>query len=146
MRFWDSSALIPLVVREPATETVEDWLRVDPDVALWGLTWIELAGAVERSVRDGRVAPPARQALLRRIARIAADAHEVSDIAAVRSRALPLLARHPLRAADAAQLGAALLIADPDPSSLTIVVLDQRLAHAAEREGLRVLTTASPTP
>jgi hypothetical protein len=45
-----------------------------------------------------------------------------------------------LRAADAAQLGAALLIADPDPSSLTMVVLDRRLSMSAEREGLRVLT------
>ncbi len=58
----------------------------------------------------------------------------------MRTRALPLLARHPLRAADATQLGAALVIADPDPSSLTMVVLDPRMAHAAEREGLRVLT------
>jgi len=55
-------------------------------------------------------------------------------------RALPLLARHPLRAADAAQLGAALLVADPDPASLVMVVLDRRLAAAAEREGLVVLT------
>jgi hypothetical protein len=50
------------------------------------------------------------------------------------------LARHALRAADAAQLGAALVVADPDPSSLLMVVLDQRLADAAAREGLRVLT------
>ena len=72
--------------------------------------------------------------------RIANDAHEVSDIAAVRVRSVALLARHPLRAADAAQLGAALLVADSDPSSLAMVVLDQRLAKAAQREGLQVLT------
>ena len=140
MRFWDASAIVPLVVREATTEIVQGWLREDPDIALWGLTWVEIASAVERRVREGQIPSSARQSILRRVARIAGDAHEISDLAAVRTRALPLLARHPLRAADATQLGAALVIADPDPSSLTMVVLDPRMAHAAEREGLRVLT------
>ena len=78
--------------------------------------------------------------MLERVERLARETHEVMDLPAVRARALPLLARHALRAADAAQLGAALLIADPEPSSLTLVVLDRRLAEAAEREGLKVLT------
>jgi hypothetical protein len=81
-----------------------------------------------------------RSALLRHSERLANDAHEVSDLLAVRTRALALLARHPLRAADAAQLGAAMLVADPDPSGLTMVALDRRLAQAATREGLDVLT------
>ena len=140
MRFWDTSALVPLVMEEPASALVLGWIRDDPDVALWGLTRLELASAIERAVREGRVPPPARQPALRRVERIAGDAHEVADLAAVRVRAVPLVARHPLRAADAVQLGAALLVADPDPSSLVMAVLDRRLADAAEREGLRVLT------
>jgi hypothetical protein len=64
---------------------------------------------------------------------------EVEDLAAVRSRAMALLSRHPLRAAEAAQLGAALLAAEADPSSMTFVCLDEPLALAAEREGFRVL-------
>ena len=145
MRFWDTSAIVPLVVREAATETVQGWLRDDPDIALWGLTWVELASAVERRVREGRIPQSSRRPILQRLARIAGDAHEISDIAAVRSRAVPLLARHALRAADATQLGAALLIADPDPSTLTMVVLDHRLAISAEREGLVVLTWPEPS-
>ena len=65
---------------------------------------------------------------------------------AVRSRAVPLLARHALRAADAAQLGAALIVADPEPSSLVMVVFDHRLAVAAEREGLSVFTWPEEAP
>ena len=38
------------------------------------------------------------------------------------------------------QIGAAMLVADPEPASLTMVVLDHHLAEAAEREGLGVLT------
>lgn len=44
-----------------------------------------------------------------------------------------------LRAADALQLGAALVAADGDPQSLELVTLDRRLAEAALQEGFPVL-------
>lgn len=58
---------------------------------------------------------------------------------AVRSRANSLLARHPLRAPDAGQLGAALLVHEQSAEPLTFVCLDRRLSSAAELEGLRIL-------
>ena len=57
---------------------------------------------------------------------------------AVRSRACSLLARHPLRAADAGQLGAALLVREQIAEPLNFVCLDRRLALAAEQESLTV--------
>lgn len=140
MRFWDASAILPLLVRETGTELSQQWLRADPEVAIWTLTRVELASSIERRAREGSLNRTDRMNLLRRVERIASDAHEVVDVAAVRARALVVLARHALRAADAAQLAAALVIADPDPSSLTMVVLDRRLADAAAREGLDVLS------
>ena len=146
MRFWDASALVPLIIEEPGSAACRRWITEDPDVVLWGLTWLEVASAIERRVREGLLSKSLRGAALARIRRIAADAHEIGDLAAVRTRALSLIARHPLRAADATQIGAAMLVADPEPSSLTMVVLDHRLAEAAEREGLGVLTwPESPT-
>ena len=140
MRFWDASAVLPLVIEEAGSELARRWINEDSDVVLWGLTRVEVVSAVERSAREGRLSATARRAALERSHRIAGDAHEVTDLSAVRSRAVALLARHPLRAADAAQLAAALLIAETDPASLAMVVLDRRLASAAEREGLHVLT------
>ncbi len=140
MRFWDASALFPLLIREPGTELSQQWLQEDPEVALWTLTRVELASSIERRAREGALHRTERATLLQRAARIASDAHEVIDVAAVRARALAVLARHALRAADALQLAAALLVADPDPSSLAMVVLDRRLADAAAREGLNVLS------
>ena len=64
---------------------------------------------------------------------------EVTDVLAVRSRALALLARHALRAADAGQLGAALLVQEHLAQPLAFVCLDRRLSLAAERESLRTL-------
>ena len=140
MRFWDASALLPLIVEEQGTPLALQWLREDPDVMLWGLTRLELSSAIERRSREGRLRAAERASALRLVNRLADDAHEIVDLAAVRARATAVLARHPLRAADAAQLGAALLVADPEPASLTMVVFDRRLAAAAEREGLSVLT------
>jgi hypothetical protein len=45
-----------------------------------------------------------------------------------------------LRTADAAQLGAALVVAEEDPRILPFACLDRRLADAAAREGFDVLT------
>jgi uncharacterized protein len=140
LRFWDASALLPLIVEEQGSALALKWLREDHDVMLWGLTRLELASAIERRSREGRLRPAERASALRVASRLADDAHEIVDLAAVRARATAVLARHPLRPADAAQLGAALLVADPEPASLTMVVLDRRLAAAAEREGLSVLT------
>jgi hypothetical protein len=46
---------------------------------------------------------------------------------------------HPLSAADAMQLGAAMLAADDRPETLDLVTLDQTLARCARLEGFRVL-------
>lgn len=140
MRYWDASAIVPLVVAEASTEKVRSWLADDPAVVTWAWTRVELAGAVERRVREGALTRQQRRSALERFDRLAESWDEVTDILAVRAQALPLLARHPLRAADAAQLGAALLVGTGQaPSKLIFVCLDTRLAAAAELEGLSVL-------
>lgn len=60
-------------------------------------------------------------------------------IETVREHAERVIAAHPLRAADALQLGAALVAAGGSPVTLQFVTLDQRLAVAAAREGFPVL-------
>src|SRR5206468_4129334 len=57
---------------------------------------------------------------------------EIAAIDLVRPRAERLVERHPLRAADALQIGAALVAADDDPATLEFVTLDRVLARAAE--------------
>ncbi len=139
MRYWDASALVPLVVAEKSTERVRSWLEEDPAIVTWAWTRVELVAAVERRVREGHYTKEQRRSALDRFAALAETWDEVTDLLAARARALPLLARHPLRAADAAQLAAALLVTEQGQTALTFVCLDERLATAAELEGLRVL-------
>jgi len=139
VRYWDASAIVPLVLEEEASGRAREWLRADPSMVTWGWTRVELASAVERRFREGGLDRAERRACLDRFAEFAGLWDEVVDLHAVRVRALPLLARHPIRAADAAQLGAALLVAEGDPASLEFVCLDDRRARAAELEGFRLV-------
>ena len=140
MRFWDASAIVPLLIDEPGTRLARGWLRDDPGIVTWALTRLEVARAVERRFRERRLSGERRRTVLRALESAAERWDEVSDVLPVRSRALALLARHALRAADAAQLGAALLVAEPTPQALTMVCFDRGLADAARREGLAVLS------
>ena len=140
MRYWDASALVPLVVVEPETERVRSWLTEDEHVVTWAWTLTEIASAVERRAREASLSRPQRREALDRIGSLAQSWDEVTDVLAVRSRANALLARHPLRAADAGQLGAALLVQEQLAGTLSFVCLDQRLSLAAERESLRVVS------
>jgi hypothetical protein len=129
---------VPLAIEEPSSDLVRGWLQEDPVIVTWAWTRVELASAVERRARQGDLNRSERRRCLDRFDQLARSWDEVVDLFAVRARALALLARHPLRVADAAQLGAALLTAEDDPSSLVFVCLDEALAIAADREGLRV--------
>lgn len=139
MRYWDASALVSLIVAEPASGTVRSWLAEDSEIVTWVWTRVEIISAVERRTREGSLTRPQRREVLHRLNALADTWDEVTEVLAVRSRAALLLARHPLRAADAGQLGAALVVHEQLAGPLRFVCLDERLAEAAEREGLLIV-------
>jgi len=139
VRFWDTSALLPLVVAERETARAERWLREDAGVLVWTLTRVELLSALAR--RRRQEPGSARRLLAARRELLAAWERwsEVTAVDLVRRHAERLVESHPLRAADALQLGAALVAAEDDPAGLDFVTLDRQQALAAEHEGFRVL-------
>ena len=138
--YWDASALVPLIVAEPESDRVRRWLSEDDHIVTWIWTRTEITSAIERRAREGAITRPQRREVLDRLGVLADRWDEVTEVLAVRSRASALLARHPLRAADAGQLGAALLVHEQLTGPLTFVCLDERLGAAAELEGLRLST------
>ncbi len=140
MRYWHTSALAPLLVAEATSEVVRSWLGEDRVIATWAWTRVEIASAVERQTREGELSLEQRRAVVSRLDGFSATWHEVVEVLAVRSRAMSVLARHPIRAADAAQLGAALHVQDQLGALLQFVSQDQRLAEAAERERLALVS------
>lgn len=141
MKYWDASALVPLIVDEPGSRLARTWLREDDHIVTWAWTRTEITGAIERRTREGALTRRQRRTVIDRFRGFAAGWDEVIDVLSVRARANAVLARHPLRAADAGQLGAALLVSEQLSDPLMFLCLDRRLGDAAEREGLRVADT-----
>lgn len=139
MRFWDSSALVPLLVAEGKSDRLEALMREDPVAVVWWGTPIECASAIARLEREQRMSREDAAAAMGLLAAAAQGWSEVSPTGRVRDQAMRLLRIHSLRAADAQQLAAALVVAEHDPRTLPFVTLDERLALAADREGFTVM-------
>ena len=135
MKFWDASAIVPLLLSEAATGTLQALARKDPAILVWWATEVECASALARLERDGALDESAAAEAFDRLKQLAGGWHEVDPTDAVREAAVRLLRVHPLRAADALQLAAAFVAAERRPSSLEVVTLDDRLAGAARKEG-----------
>jgi predicted nucleic acid-binding protein len=136
LAFWDSSALVKLLVEEPGTSAA---------VALWDhssalvasrLVVPEVAAALATAERTRRI-DAARARVVHdewRRYLLALDLVEVTaDIAA---RGAGLVATHPLGGADAIHLATALALRAPE---LVAATWDRRLAAAAAGEGLVVV-------
>ncbi len=139
MRFWDSSAVVPLLVQQAGSARCERWWRDDREVVLWTLSSVEVSSALQRLVREGSLAERAAARAEVRAEQLMRASVLVVDVDGVKARAQRLLRLHALRAADALQLGAALAWAEDAPAGRTLCTFDERLAVAAAREGFEVL-------
>lgn len=144
MRFWDSSALIPLCLEEPHSETMRSLTRDDGELALWWGTPVECSSSFARLRREGSLSTDDEQHLRRLVDQLTQSGTEVSPSEQVRATARRLLLRHPLRAADSMQLAAALVWAANLPDDLGFVCLDKRLRDAAQVEGFTLFPQELP--
>jgi len=139
MRFWDTSAVVPLLDDEPSSEAAVREFERDPHLVVWWGTEVECVSAVTRRERDGALDGQSVVRALDRLDRMSLEWTQVEPAQRVRQVACRLLRVHPLRAADALQLAAAIAATEGQPASLPFVTLDDRLAKAAEREGFEVV-------
>jgi predicted nucleic acid-binding protein len=146
MRFWDSSAIVPLVCREVQSARCRTWLRADRVVLVWALAATEVVSALARKRRERGLSHARFLTAKRRLALLEHGWNEVAHLDAVRMRARRLLESHALTAADALHLGAALVALEENPLHTQFVTFDARLAEAAEREGFQVLGATGRAP
>jgi predicted nucleic acid-binding protein len=138
MKFWDSSALVPLIVAEKETDYCLKTLSGDQEMLIWCLSKVEVISALCRIVRDKKFSESDFNKAKKQFNELIQRAYEVKAIEKVRNRALRLLEVHPLRAADACQLASALVATQEDPDRLSILSFDERLKSAAAKEGFDV--------
>ncbi len=135
MKFWDSSAIAPLLVGEPESPTREAQVAADPRLLVWHGTEAELESAICRREREGLLDAAGAAHARSRLKLLAGAWLEVQATAAVKARAIRLLRVHPLRAAAAFQLAAALVAFREAPTGNGFLTADTRLARAAALEG-----------
>jgi uncharacterized protein with PIN domain len=139
MRFWDSSAIVPLIVTETWSERSNELLRTDPQMVVWWGSGVECVSALRRRERDGPLDVGAVRQAESLLDALASEWSEVLPTQEVRAQAKRALAVHPLHAADALQLGAALTWRREPAGRPQFVCVDQDLRKAAEREGFELL-------
>lgn len=137
MRFWDSSAIVPLLVDQPESASLSTLAQDREGLAVWWGSVVECASAIVRSTRAGALTPDQETQALALLDSLAESWTEIQPAPRVRDLARRLLRVHALRAADALQLAAALLWADGAPRQ-ELVTRDLRLAEAARREGFKL--------
>jgi uncharacterized protein len=140
VRFWDTSALVPLLLDQPATKRALELLEDDPEIVAWWGSPVECASAAARLRREDRLSLDDEERVLALLEHLAETWYEILPSADLRAGAARLLRLHSLRAADALQLSAARTWAG-SAKRPELVTFDERLSKAARIEGFRVLPT-----
>lgn len=135
--YFDTSAIVPLLIEEPATGPCQEhWSAADRLVTV-RLTRVEAHAALAQAQRTRRISPRQLRSAVTDLDGLLDQVDHVEvDDSLVRAAA-DIAAAAGLRAYDAVHLAAALRIADTD---LVLVAGDQAMLAAATRAGL---TTAS---
>lgn len=135
MKFWDTSAVIPLIINEPTSTALRTLLREDREMVVWWATRVESVSALVRRSRGGSTGAEGEERTRIVLTSLTDGWLEVQPTTRLRSLAERILAVHPLRAADALQLAAALRWCEGEPEGRGFVCLDGRLREAARKEG-----------
>jgi predicted nucleic acid-binding protein len=133
--YFDASALVKRYVEENHSREVADLLSTTIAVTC-RLSESEIASALARRCREGRLSLSARNRLLAAMQRDMASLWVVEISPDVSAAACRLLMRHKLRAGDALQLASALVLAHRSNLEIKFICFDQSLNKAAVQEGI----------
>ena len=136
MKFWDTSAIIPLLVNERYSDIVDPIFSKDSAMIVWWGTSIECISAVSRLERENKITPKEHSQIIAQLNELRTSWREIQATPLIKQYAERILQVHPLRAQDAQQL-AACLIANQD-MIIEFLTFDQRLEIAGRKEGLKM--------
>lgn len=141
MKFWDTSAVIPLLIDEQQSHVIDQIFNKDPAIVVWWGTSIECVSAMARLERENKITHKEAESIISRLSQIRSTWREIQPGTKLKQTAERILRLHPLRAQDSQQL-AACIIANTD-HQIEFVTLDERLATAARKEGLIVINSTN---
>ncbi len=139
MKYWDSSAIVPLFIKQPLGIEVRKISLQDLELSTWWGTHIECASAFERLKKQDLLSDSDLLAAKNSLEKLIKEVDIISPSPWLKERALRLLSLHSLRAGDVLQLASALQWCQEQPKGAGFVCLDDRLRKAALAEGFDVL-------
>lgn len=137
--FWDTSGVVLLCAHQPAAGEARRLVQRCRHIVLWWGAPVEARSAFMRLLREGLLSPADLADAMKRLTALRKIASEIEPTEEVRTIAEEVLEKHDLRAADAFQLAAALVLCNGKPRGRWFVCFDRRLAAAAEIAGFTVL-------
>ena len=131
--YFDTSAVIPLLVTEPTSDAVAEWWMRASRVVSVRLLYPEARAALARAHREGRLTGQQHRITVSELARLDAQLDHVEVTGHLAARAGDLAEQEALRGYDAVHLAAAETIADDD---VVLVTGDRTLRVAAHHVGI----------
>ena len=139
MNFWDSSALVPLLVEQELTSKVIRFHKNNSKVVAWWGSSLECTTALSRLEREGKIGEPIVYRSLKLLDELRSSWIEIKPVEEILQIAKRLVRTHSLRSADSLQLAAAIVASQKKSPFLPMFCLDDRLCSAARREGFAVV-------
>lgn len=131
--YFDTSAIIPLLIDDPLSELASRVWRQASWVATARITYVEARSGLARACRTGRISPGMLREAVEDLDTLCRKVHSVEVTADLVARAGNLAEEVALRAYDAVQLAAALSL---DMDDAVVVTGNRQLAAAAQALGL----------
>ena len=135
MRFWDASALIPLCLQEQQTGLLKKLAQEDEAIVAWWGSPVECLSALARLRREDALSPAEEEQAQTVLRALMTAWTEVEPSGLVREQAGRVLRLHPLRAADALQLAAALVWCQEIPFTMPLSVSTNGYGRQLDAKG-----------
>ncbi|MGQ0431922.1 MAG: type II toxin-antitoxin system VapC family toxin [Microthrixaceae bacterium] len=136
--YFDTSALVPLLVEEPGSERAGRMWDESSRVASVRLAYPEARAALAQAQRDARITAPALRQTVRELDRLFDQLDVVEVTATLAHRAGELAEAHSLRGYDAVHIAAAEQLFDEE---LVLVAGDAAMLRAGETLGWATAST-----
>ncbi len=136
--YFDTSAIIPLIINEPSSDRCNRVWNESSRVVSVRLLYPEVRAALAKAERMGRLSATQRAAAFVELETIITEVDHVEVTEALAHRAGELAQAHGLRGYDAVHLAAASAVADSD---VVLVTGDADMANAANSIGIAASIT-----
>lgn len=138
--YLDTSALVKKYVDEPFSDLVIDHCRMAEEIATSSVAYAETLATFYRKQRESAMTVSSLWQILDALRKDWSRFIRVEVNDGLNGLIEQVIERHPLRGFDAVHLASALLIHDRLPNEVAFACFDLRMAEAARKEGLNVIS------